>query len=148
MLGLATIACGVREWELTPHRSSACILKRSVHAGRFPRIVVVGSVETARSLKRELALRDRARAAVVACISRLSRFGDVEMPVLGTIAELRLLIEAHDIDLLVVGGEALRVAVFDQCDLGFGPVRSRMRALRLLRGGFRPRSHRRDWLRF
>jgi exopolysaccharide biosynthesis polyprenyl glycosylphosphotransferase len=94
---------------------SARILRRSVHSGRFPRIVVVGTVETARSLKRELALGDRARASVVGCVTaeRVAD-GDPEMPVLGTIPELRLLIEAHGIDLLVVGGEAPRVAVFDQ----------------------------------
>ena len=94
---------------------SARILRRSIHAGRFPRIVVVGTVETARSLKRDLARGDRARAAVVGCITA-ERVADrdPEMPVLGTIAELRSLIEAHGVDLLVVGGEAPRVAVFDQ----------------------------------
>jgi exopolysaccharide biosynthesis polyprenyl glycosylphosphotransferase len=94
---------------------SARILRRSVDAGRFPRIVVVGAVETARALKRELALGDDARASVIGCITTEPvAHGDSEVPVLGTIAELRLLIEAHRIDLLVVGGEAPRVAVFDQ----------------------------------
>ena len=76
---------------------------------------MVGAVETARSLKRELALGDGARASVVGCITaeRVAD-GNSEMPVLGTIAELRSLIEAHDIDLLVIGGDAPRVAVFDQ----------------------------------
>ena len=94
---------------------SARILRRSIHAGRFARIVVVGTVETATSLKRDLASGNRARAAVVGCIT-VERVADLdpEMPVLGTIAELRSLIEAHDIDLLVVGGAAPRVAVFDQ----------------------------------
>jgi exopolysaccharide biosynthesis polyprenyl glycosylphosphotransferase len=86
-----------------------------VRAGRFPRIVVVGTVETARALKRELALGDGARAAVVGCITAEREADrDPEMPVLGAIAELRVLIEAHRIDLLVVSGEAPRVAVFDQ----------------------------------
>jgi exopolysaccharide biosynthesis polyprenyl glycosylphosphotransferase len=94
---------------------SARILRRSVHAGRFPRIVVVGTVKTARSLKRELALGDRTRAAVTGCVTaeRVAN-GDPDMPVLGTIADLRSLIHAHAIDLLVVGGEAPRVAVLDQ----------------------------------
>jgi len=94
---------------------SARILRRAVRTGRFGRIAVVGTVETARSLKRELVLGQGARATVVGCVPPDRRAqGDTEMPVLGSIAELRSLIEAHRVDLLVVSGEAPRVTVFDQ----------------------------------
>jgi exopolysaccharide biosynthesis polyprenyl glycosylphosphotransferase len=85
-----------------------------VRAGRFRRIVVIGTVETARSLQRELALAGDARAAVVGCVTvDRAAGGDPELPTLGSIAELRSLITLHRIDLLVISGEAPRVTVFD-----------------------------------
>jgi len=76
--------------------------------------VVVGTLETARSLQRELVVAGDARGAVVGCVTaERTADWDPELPILGTIDELRLLIRLHQIDLLVVSGEAPRVAVFD-----------------------------------
>jgi exopolysaccharide biosynthesis polyprenyl glycosylphosphotransferase len=94
---------------------SARILRRSIRSGRLSRIIMVGRVETARSLRRELALACGARTTVVGCVTDEGDVrGDPEMPSLGPVAELRSLIAAHHIDLVVVSGEVPRVAVFDQ----------------------------------
>jgi exopolysaccharide biosynthesis polyprenyl glycosylphosphotransferase len=98
--------------------ASARILRRLLRNGRFQRIAVVGSRDTAAALKHELALAGAARASVIGCITvedEEEEFGArAHVPVLGSVAELRLVTEAHGIDLLVVSNEAPRVFVLDQ----------------------------------
>jgi lipopolysaccharide/colanic/teichoic acid biosynthesis glycosyltransferase len=100
---------------------SARILRRAVRSGRFRRIAVVGTPRTAGSLKRELSLAGASRVDVVGCICGHGVDAwDQETPVVGTMAELRTVIERHRIDLLVVSGEAPRLSIFDQAVLFSG----------------------------
>jgi exopolysaccharide biosynthesis polyprenyl glycosylphosphotransferase len=93
---------------------SVRVLRRLARIGRLERIAVIGSVRTARALKRELELAGRVRSTVV---GRIAIGGDghpdPEVPVLGHLNELRPTVARNQIDLIVISGEASRARVFD-----------------------------------
>jgi exopolysaccharide biosynthesis polyprenyl glycosylphosphotransferase len=79
------------------------------------RAVVVGSRASAEMLARELAVAGVIGHEVVGVVA----VGEVddefdEMPVLGQLSELATIVEGHRIDLLLMTGEAPRLAVFEE----------------------------------
>jgi exopolysaccharide biosynthesis polyprenyl glycosylphosphotransferase len=78
-------------------------------------MVVIGSDSTSAALKRELELDPGIRSRVVGRIPPGREAGAAsEVPVLGTLAQLRDVVRSHRIDLVVISGEAPRVPVFDE----------------------------------
>src|SRR5918994_20577 len=90
------------------------LLRRLARSGRLERIAVLGSVKTARALKRELELADRVRSMVVGRIGTSDDgLPDREVPVLGNLEELYEIVATNEIDLIVISGEVSRAEVFD-----------------------------------
>jgi exopolysaccharide biosynthesis polyprenyl glycosylphosphotransferase len=92
------------------------------------RVAVVGSQRAADALARELrAARQRRYEVVgVVAVGSLSENGHGEVPRLGTIAELRAVVEDADIDLVVMTGEVPRLDVFGQLSTGSLPCAARV----------------------
>ncbi len=90
-------------------------LGRMARAGRFRRIAVIGSTETARALAAELQLANRVRCEVVGLIAMdPGATGEPGLPVLGAVEALDSVVVSHRIDLIVLSGEAPRVEIFDR----------------------------------
>jgi exopolysaccharide biosynthesis polyprenyl glycosylphosphotransferase len=93
-------------------------LARRVAAPATTRIAVVGSARSADLLHREMlgfGVQDQeivGRVLTAQPVNRLAPGGPV--PVLGEIEELAQVLERHNVDVLLIDGEASRMEVFDQ----------------------------------
>ena len=93
-------------------------LGRRATARTSTRIAVVGSAYSADQLQRELVGSGVQRHELVGVVVAREPAGDMlpggPVPVLGGLAELAGVLERHDVDILLIDGEASRIEVFDQ----------------------------------
>ncbi|HEX2085076.1 MAG TPA: exopolysaccharide biosynthesis polyprenyl glycosylphosphotransferase [Solirubrobacteraceae bacterium] len=94
---------------------AARLLRRVLLGRRRTRIAVIGSGRATVSLHRELQLAGRHELQVV---GRVSTGGEEpvapEVPTLGSLDRLGAIVEEHEVDLLLMTGDAPRLAVFDE----------------------------------
>jgi exopolysaccharide biosynthesis polyprenyl glycosylphosphotransferase len=95
--------------------TATATLARRVPASASTRIAVVGSARSADQLRRDLlasGVRDQQVVGVVAAASSDDMRGPV--PVLGDMDALDEMLQAHEVDMLLIDGEASRIDVFDR----------------------------------
>ncbi len=82
---------------------------------RGVRAAVIGSVTSADMLARELVVAGERRYVLVGTVTSEGPHSDSDgLPVLGPLSDLRSIVEDHRVDLLLMTGEAPRLAVFEE----------------------------------